>query len=144
MRSEMAVVNQREIGTDTKSYSAALKNAMREAPDVILIGEIRDEETMRNAVNYSETGHLCLATIHAANAVETLDRVINLFPESHRKQLLMDLSHNLKAIICQRLIPGLDGRRWPAIEVLKDSPFIMDLILRDEIREASRKRYCHL
>ena len=134
-----SVVNQREVGADTKSYSAALKNAMREAPDVILIGEIRDEETMRNAINYSETGHLCLATIHASNAMETLARVINLFPETHRKQLLIDLSHNLKAIICQRLIPGLDGKRWPAVEVLNDSPYILDLIQRDkidEIREA--------
>lgn len=134
-----SVVNQREVGTDTKSYSAALKNAMREAPDVILIGEIRDEDTMRNAINYAETGHLCLATIHASNAVETLDRVINLFPENHHKQLMIDLSHNLKAIICQRLIPGNNGKRWPAVEVLKDSPYIADLIQRgeiDEIREA--------
>ena len=130
-----SVVNQREVGTDTKSYTAALKNAMREAPDVILIGEIRDEETMRNAINYSETGHLCLATIHASNTLETLDRVINLFPEAHRKQLLIDLSHNLKAVICQRLIPGLDGKLWPAVEVLSDSPYILDLIQRDEIDE---------
>jgi len=134
-----SVVNQREVGTDTKSYGEALKNAMREAPDVILIGEIRDTETMRNAINYSETGHLCLATIHASNAVETLDRVINFFPETSHKQLLIDLSNNLKAIVCQRLIPGLEGKRWPAVEILRDSPFIKELIKKgeiDQIREA--------
>ena len=134
-----SVVNQREVGTDTKSYNDALKNAMREAPDVILIGEIRDTETMRNAINYSETGHLCLATIHASNAVETLDRVINFFPQEAHKQLLTDLANNLKAIICQRLIPGTDNKRWPAVEVLKDSPFIKELIKKgeiDQIRDA--------
>ena len=134
-----SVVNQREVGTDTKSYNEALKNAMREAPDVILIGEIRDEDTMRNAINYSETGHLCLATIHASNSVETLDRVINFFPERAHKQLLLDLSHNLRAIICQRLIPGVDGMRWPAIEILRDSPFIQELIKKgdmDGVRDA--------
>lgn len=134
-----SIVNQREIGTDTKSYGEALKNAMREAPDVILIGEIRDEETMRSAINYSETGHLCLATIHSSNSVETLDRVINFFGESAHKQLLIDLSRNLKAIICQRLIPGVDGKRWPAVEILKDTPFIKELIQKgeiDQIREA--------
>ncbi len=138
-RYKKSVVNQREVGTDTKSYSEALKNAMREAPDVILIGEIRDTETMRNAINYSETGHLCLATIHASNAVETLDRVINFFPQSAHKQLLTDLSNNLKAIVCQRLIPGVDSKRWPAVEILKDSPFIQELIKKgeiDQIREA--------
>ncbi|MAZ65825.1 MAG: type IV pili twitching motility protein PilT [Kangiellaceae bacterium] len=134
-----SIVNQREVGTDTKSYANALKNAMREAPDVILIGEIRDEETMRNAINYAETGHLCLATIHAANAVETLDRVVNFFPDSAHKQLLIDLANNLKAIVCQRLLIGLDGKRWPAVESLKDSPYISELIKEgklDEIREA--------
>ncbi len=128
-----SVVNQREVGTDTKSYGEALKNAMREAPDVILIGEIRDEQTMRNAINYSETGHLCLATIHASNAVETLDRAINFFPQVNHKQLLVDLSHNLKAIICQRLILGINGKRWPAVEILKDSPFITELIQKGQI-----------
>lgn len=134
-----SIVNQREVGTDTKSYSEALRNAMREAPDVILIGEIRDAETMRNAINYSETGHLCLATIHASNSVETLDRAINFFPETNHKQLLIDLSNNLKAIVCQRLIPGTDKKRWPAVEILKDSPFIKELIKKgeiDQIRDA--------
>jgi len=134
-----SIINQREVGTDTKSYSEALKNAMREAPDVILIGEIRDAETMRNAINYSETGHLCLATIHASNSVETLDRVINFFPQATHKQLLLDLANNLKAIVCQRLIPGSDSKRWPAVEILKNSPFIKELIQKgeiDKIREA--------
>ncbi|GIU24197.1 twitching motility protein PilT [Shewanella colwelliana] len=134
-----SVVNQREVGEDTKSFDSALKSAMREAPDVILIGEIRDESTMRNAINYAETGHLCLATIHASNSIETLDRVINLFPERQHKQLLIDLSHNLRAIVCQRLIPGLEGKRWPAVEILRDTPFIKELIKQakvDEIRDA--------
>jgi len=133
-----SIVNQREVGTDTKSYGEALKNAMREAPDVILIGEIRDENTMRNAINYAETGHLCLATIHASNTIETLDRVINFFPERAHKQLFMDIGHNIRAIICQRLILGLDGKRWPAIELLKETPFVKELIQTgriDEIRE---------
>jgi twitching motility protein PilU len=134
-----SIVNQREVGTDTKSYSAALKNAMREAPDVILIGEIRDEETMRNALNYSETGHLCLATIHASNSVETLDRVINFFPQNMHQQVYLDLANNLKAIICQRLIPGINGKRYAAVEIVKDSPFIKELIQNgkiDQVREA--------
>jgi twitching motility protein PilU len=133
-----SIVNQREVGTDTKSYGEALKNAMREAPDVILIGEIRDEYTMRNVINYAETGHLCLATIHASNAIETLERVINFFPNRVHKQLFMDLGHNIKAIICQRLIPGIDGKRWAAIELLTDTPFVKELIQTgriDDIKE---------
>ncbi|WP_394205799.1 PilT/PilU family type 4a pilus ATPase [Shewanella waksmanii] len=136
---KQSIVNQREVGEDTKSYAHGLRSAMREAPDVILIGEIRDQETMKNAITYAETGHLCLATIHASNSIETLDRVINFFPETAHKQLLVDLSHNLKAVICQRLIPGVDGKRWPAIEILRDTPFIRELIRRakiDEIRDA--------
>ena len=134
-----SIVNQREVGTDTRSYAEALKNAMREAPDVILIGEIRDAETLRSAISYAETGHLCLTTIHASNAIETLDRVINFFPEENHRQLLIDLANNLKAIICQRLIRGVDEMRWPAIEILKDSPFIAELIQKgqlEQIREA--------
>jgi len=133
-----SIVNQREVGTDTKSYGDALKNAMREAPDVILIGEIRDENTMRNAINYAETGHLCLATIHASNTIETLDRVINFFSERAHKQLFIDLGHNIRAIICQRLISGVDGKRWAAIELLKDTPFVKELIQTgriDDIRD---------
>lgn len=138
-----SIVNQREVGTDTKSFASALRNAMREAPDVILIGEIRDEETMHSAITYSETGHLCLATIHASNAIETLDRALNFFPERRHKQVLTDLSRNLKAVICQRLIRGKDKRRWPAIELLLNSPYIAELIQKgelDEIREAMSRR----
>jgi len=133
------IVNQREIGQDTFSYSAALKNAMREAPDVILIGEIRDAETMRNAIDYSETGHLCLSTIHASNAIETLDRILNFFPHEDHRQIFIDLANNLKAIICQRLLIGENRKRWPALEVLKDSPYIKELIMKgqmSDIREA--------
>ncbi len=136
-----SVINQREIGTDTKSYADALKSAMREAPDVILIGEIRDSETMQQAINYSETGHLCLATIHASNAIETIDRVINFFPQENHKQLLTDLSHNLKAVICQRLIKGTKGNLWPAVEVLLESPYIKELIQKGEIEDIREAFY---
>jgi len=134
-----AIVNQREVGVDTPSYTAALKNAMREAPDVIMIGEIRDEETMRQAIVYSETGHLCLATIHASNAIETLDRVINFFDEHKRTQVLLDLSRNLLTVICQRLVKSHDGTLVPALEMLKNSPYFSELILKgkvDELAEA--------
>jgi len=137
-----SIVNQRELGVDTHSYSEALKNAIREAPDVILIGEIRDEVTMKNAITFAETGHLCLATIHASNAIETLDRALNFFPESNHHQVLMDLSRNLNAIICQRLIKGNEGL-WPAIELVQNTPYIQDLIQRgefDDIREAISRR----
>ncbi|MFC3149806.1 PilT/PilU family type 4a pilus ATPase [Litoribrevibacter euphylliae] len=136
------IINQRELGVDTHSYSEALKNAVRDAPDVILIGEIRDEETMRNAITFAETGHLCLATIHASNAIETLDRVVNFFPESYHHQVLMDLSRNLNAIICQRLIRGKDSL-WPAVELIQNSPYIQDLIQKgefDQIKEAISRR----
>ena len=139
---KMSVVNQREIGTDTKSYGTALKNAMREAPDVILIGEIRDTETMREAITYSETGHLCLATIHASNTIETLDRILNFFSQEQRDQLLLDLSHNLRAVVCQRLLNGKDGNQYPAVEVLRETPYISELIQRGEIsgiREAMER-----
>ncbi|WP_299976061.1 PilT/PilU family type 4a pilus ATPase [uncultured Pseudoteredinibacter sp.] len=130
-----SIVNQREIGSDTQSYASALKNAMREAPDVILIGEIRDSETMHSAITYAETGHLCLGTIHAANAIETLDRVLNFFPEKQHRQLRTDLSRNLRAIVCQRLLIGLDKKRWPAFEILPESPYISELIQNDKIEE---------
>jgi twitching motility protein PilU len=141
-----SIVNQREVGTDTKSFAAALRNAMREAPDVILIGEIRDEETMHSALAYSETGHLCLATIHASNAIETLDRALNFFPERRHKQVLTDLSRNLKAVLCQRLVRGKDKRRWPALELLMNSPYIAELILKgelEEIRDAMSRKAEH-
>ncbi len=134
-----SVVGQREVGLDTHSYANALKNALREAPDVILIGEIRDEDTMRHAIRYAETGHLCLSTLHSNNASGALDRIVNFFSEGAREQLFMDLSNNLRGIVSQRLIPGVDGRRVPAVEVLLSTPYIADLILKgklDQVKEA--------
>jgi twitching motility protein PilU len=130
---ERSIVQQREVGIDTLSYANALKNALREAPDVILIGEIRDTDTMKHAIAYAETGHLCLATLHANNANQAIDRIINFFPEVAHNQLLTDLSLNLRAIISQRLLPSKDGRRVPAVEVMLNSPLIADLIEKGEI-----------
>lgn len=127
------IVDQREVGLDTHSYAAALKNAMRETPDVILIGEIRDRETMQHAIAYAETGHLCLSTLHANNANQALDRVINFFPESAHHQLFVDLSLHLQSIISQRLVPSLDGKRVPAVELMIRTPYVADLILKQEI-----------
>lgn len=128
-----SVVDQREVGFDTLNYANALKNAMREAPDVILIGEIRDRETMQQAIAYAETGHLCLSTLHANNANQTIDRIINFFPDSAHQQLKLDLSLNLIAVISQRLIPGQDGKRVPAVEIMLRSAYIADLIEKGEI-----------
>lgn len=130
-----SIVDQREVGMDTESYDSALKNAMREAPDVILIGEIRDRNTMKHAISYAETGHLCLSTLHANNANQTMDRVINFFPEDAKPQLLLDLALNLKAIISLRLIPGLKKKRVPAVEVLINTPHIADLIEKGKIED---------
>ena len=130
---KQSVVDQREIGLDTLSYENALKNAMREAPDVIMIGEIRDRETMQAAIAYAETGHLCLSTLHANNANQTLDRIINFFPESAHAQLLVDLSFNLKAVVGQRLLKGIKSKRIPAVEILLSTPFVAELIQRNEI-----------
>ena len=127
-----SIVDQREVGIDTLSYGNGLKNAMREAPDVILIGEIRDVEAMRHAITFSETGHLCLTTLHANNSKQTLDRVVNLFEHAARQQLLTDLSTNLRAIICQRLVKGVDGKRLPVVEVLLNSHYVSDIILKGE------------
>jgi twitching motility protein PilU len=132
---KQSIVDQREIGLDTLNYANALKNAMREAPDVILIGEIRDRETMQHAVAYAETGHLCLATLHANNASQTLDRIINFFPESARQQLLIDMSLNLKAVISQRLLRAVDGKRIPAVETMVSSPYVADMIQKGEIHK---------
>ncbi len=130
------VVTQREVGIDTDSWEAALKNTLRQAPDVILMGEIRDRETMEHAVTFAETGHLCLATLHANSANQALDRVINFFPEERRAQLLMDLSLNLRALISQRLVPKQDGKgRAAIVEILLNSPLISDLIFKGEIPE---------
>jgi twitching motility protein PilU len=130
------VITQREVGVDTESWHAALKNTLRQAPDVILIGEIRDMETMDYAIAFSETGHLCMATLHANSANQALDRVINFFPELRKQQLLMDLSLNVRAIVSQRLIPKKDGKgRVAAVEVLLNSPLIADLIFKGEVHE---------
>ena len=128
-----SIVNQREVGVDTRSWHNALKNTLRQAPDVILIGEIRDRETMEHAIAFAETGHLCISTLHANNANQALDRIINFFPEERRQQLLMDLSLNIQAFISQRLIPTVDGKRCAAIEVLLGTPMIAELILRGEL-----------
>ncbi|MHB0984197.1 MAG: PilT/PilU family type 4a pilus ATPase [Sulfuricella sp.] len=133
------IVNQREVGIDTLTYSAALLNAVREAPDVMMIGEIRDRETMLQAMIYAETGHLLLATLHANNSYHTLNRVINLFPHEARNNLLHDLSIGLKAVISQRLVRGKNGKRIPAVEVLVNSPYVAELIKSGEtekIKEA--------
>ena len=128
------VITQREVGVDTESWEAALKNTLRQAPDVILIGEIREMEVMEHAVAFAETGHLALGTLHANNSNQAMDRIINFFPEQRRHQLLMDLSLNLKAVISQRLIPLKEGKgRAAAIEVLLNSPLISDLIFKGEI-----------
>ena len=130
------VITQREVGVDTDSWEIALKNTLRQAPDVILIGEIRDRETMEHAIAFAETGHLALGTLHANNSNQAIDRIINFFPEERRPQLLMDLSLNLKAVISQRLIPVKDGKgRAAAVEVLLNSPLIADLIFKGEVHE---------
>ncbi len=130
------VVTQREVGLDTDSWEVALKNTLRQAPDVILMGEIRDRETMEHAVAFAETGHLCLATLHANSANQALDRIINFFPEERRSQLLMDLSLNLKALVSQRLIPKQDGKgRVAAVEIMLNTPLISDLIFKGDVSE---------
>ena len=130
------VVTQREVGLDTESWEAALKNTLRPAPDVILMGEIRDRETMEHAIAFAETGHLCMATLHANSANQALDRIINFFPEERRAQLLMDVSLNLRAIISQRLMPKQDGKgRAAAIEIMLNTPLISDLIFKGEVAE---------
>jgi twitching motility protein PilU len=130
------VITQREVGVDTDSWHAALKNTLRQAPDVILIGEIRDRETMDYAIAFAETGHLCMATLHANSANQALDRIINFFPEERRGQLLMDLSLNMRALVSQRLIPKKDGKgRACAVEIMLNSPLISDLIFKGEVHE---------
>ncbi len=132
-RHKKSIVNQREVGLDTHAFHNALKNAMREAPDLILIGEILDATTMEAAIAFAETGHLCLATLHSNNADQTLERILNFFPESAHKNILMNLALNLKAVISQRLVIGVDGRRIPASEILINTPLIRDLIRRGEV-----------
>ena len=138
-RHRRSIVNQREIGTDTRSYANALRSALREAPDVVLIGEVRDHDTMEACLNLSGTGHLAISTLHSNNAYQTLQRIVSMYPQSSREQLYMDLSLNLQAIISQRLVKGKDGQRIAATEVLLNTPYIAELILKgriEEVREA--------
>jgi len=137
-----SIINQREVGVDTRSFQAALKNTLRQAPDVILIGECRDQETMEHCLAFAETGHLAISTLHANNANQALDRIINFFPQERRPQLLMDLSSNLVAFVSQRLVKTVDGKRAAAIEILLGTPTIKEKIMRgdlDEIKEVMAK-----
>ncbi|HEU4619123.1 MAG TPA: PilT/PilU family type 4a pilus ATPase [Gammaproteobacteria bacterium] len=139
---QKSIVNQREVGLDTHSYARALRSAMREAPDVILIGEIRDRETMQAAIDLAGTGHLAIATLHANNAPETLDRIINMYPNDQHSQIFMDLAHYIRAIISQRLVRSKEGRRVAAVEVMLNTPHIADLVLKGNIaavKEAFRE-----
>ncbi len=130
-----SIINQREVGVDTRSFKNALKNTLRQAPDVILIGEIRDRETMEHALEFAETGHLAISTLHANNANQALERIINLFPEEKRPQLLMGLSQNLRAFVSQRLVPTIDGKRCAAVEVLLGTKTIQELVLKGRLTE---------
>jgi len=138
-----SIISQREIGVDTANWEIALKNTLRQSPDVIMIGEVRDRETMEYALTFAETGHLCLCTLHANNANQAIDRIINFFPEDRRAQILMDLSLNLRGIISQRLVPSLKTRgRVPSIEILLNTSYIQDLIMKGnvaQIKEAMTK-----
>ena len=135
-QSQMSLMTHRDVGIDTHSWRHALKNAFRQAPDVLLIGEIRDAETMEHAITFAETGHLCMSTLHSISASQTLDRIVNFFPEDRRKQLLMDLSSNLKAIISQRLVRREDGSgRIAAIEILLNTPIVADKLLKGEYHD---------
>ena len=132
---KQSIVGQREVGLDTLSYENALREAMREAPDMIMIGEVRDRHTMEACIGFADTGHLALSTLHAVNSFQALDRIINMFPPDAKQQVLMDLSLNLKAIISQRLVPTKDGSRVPAVEIMINTPYISELIKRGEMGE---------
>lgn len=134
-RHKKSVINQREVGVDTRNFHNALKNTLRQAPDVILIGEVRDRDTMEHCLAFAETGHLAISTLHANNANQALDRIINFFPEERRPQLLMDLSSNIQAFVSQRLIPTVDGKRVAAVEILLGTPTIKEKILRGEFED---------
>ncbi|WGK93476.1 PilT/PilU family type 4a pilus ATPase [Pseudomonas migulae] len=134
-RHKKSIINQREVGVDTRSFHTALKNTLRQAPDVVLIGEIRDRETMEHALAFADTGHLVISTLHAHNAHQALDRIINFFPQERRMQLLHDLGNNLKAFVSQRLVRTRDGQRRAAVEVMLGSPTVGDLIRRNEFDE---------
>ena len=133
-----SIVNQREVGMDTRDFHSALKNAMREAPDVILIGEVLDTKTMEAAIAFSETGHLCLATLHSNNADQAIERILNFFPEASHANVLTNLSLNLRAIVSQRLVPSIGGGRIPAVEILLNTPMIADLIRRGRVEEIKK------
>ncbi len=142
-----SMITQREVGVDTESFDVALRNTLRQAPDVILIGEIRTRESMQHALTFAETGHLCLCTLHANNANQAMDRILHFFPEDERDQVLLDLSFNLKAIIAQQLLPSIDGgRRWAAVEVLINTPLMQQKIRQGDIHELKdiMKRSGHL
>jgi twitching motility protein PilU len=134
-RHDRSIISQREVGIDTRSYENALREAMREAPEVIMIGEARDRETMQAAINYADTGHLCLTTLHAVNSNQALDRIVNMFPSDMREHLLMDLSLNLKAVVSQRLLPDKDGKLVCVVEVMRNSPHISELIREGSFKE---------
>ena len=141
-RHKKSIVSQREVGIDTLSYQNALREALREAPEVIMIGEARDGETMKAAINFADTGHLCMTTLHAVNSNQAMDRIMNMFPSDRRNQLLMDLSLNLKAVISQRLVPAVDGKLVCAVEVMMNSPYIAELLREgnfNEIKEIMAK-----
>jgi twitching motility protein PilU len=141
-RHKKSIVSQREVGIDTLSYQNALREALREAPEVIMIGEARDAETMKAAINFADTGHLCMTTLHAVNSNQAMDRIMNMFPSDRRNQLLMDLSLNLKAVISQRLVPAVDGKLACAVEVMMNSPYIAELLREgnfNEIKEIMAK-----
>jgi twitching motility protein PilU len=130
---KQCLISQREIGFDTHSYANALKNTLRQAPDVILIGEVRDRETMEAAITFADTGHLCVATLHSNNANQAIERIMNFFPIERHQEIFLQLSLNLRAIVSQRLVPGLDGKRVAALEILIDTPYVKDLIKRGEV-----------
>ena len=134
-RHDKAIISQREVGIDTLSYQNALREALREAPEVIMIGEARDSETMKAAINFADTGHLCLTTLHAVNSNQAMDRIMNMFPADMREQLLMDLSLNLKAVISQRLVPGMHGKLACAVEIMVNSPYIAELLREGNFNE---------
>jgi len=134
-RHDKSIISQREVGIDTLSYENALREALREAPEVIMIGEARDSETMKAAINFADTGHLCLTTLHAVNSNQAMDRMMNMFPPDMHKQLLMDLSLNLKAVISQRLVPGMKGKLACAVEVMVNTPYIKELLREGNFNE---------
>jgi twitching motility protein PilU len=141
-RHNKSIISQREVGIDTLSYENALREALREAPQVIMIGEARDRETMQAAINYADTGHLCLTTLHAVNSNQAMDRMMNMFPTDMRDQLLMDLSLNLKAVVSQRLVPAMNGKQACAVEIMRNSPYIAELLREgnfNEIKEIMAK-----